>query len=261
MLCKEILKEIEKTYGRDYACSWDNVGLLVGRDDKEVSRIYIALDATDEVVEACVEQKIDLLITHHPLIFSGMKRINNQDFVGRRVLSLARNDISYYAMHTNYDVAGMADLCANLLGWKQCEVLEETGKNADEEAVGIGKVANFSEEMTLRELCEQVKEVFSLSKVTVYGDLTKKIHRAAICPGSGKSLIKEAIAKQADVLITGDIGHHEGIDAVACNLAVIDAGHYGIEYVFQNDMKQFLEDKYPALTVKEAPITSPFVVI
>ena len=104
MFCKEIMEKIEKSYPRAYAMDWDNVGLLVGRDDKEVKKIYVALDATDDVVDAAVEAGTDMLVTHHPLIFFGMKKINNLDFIGKRLLKLIQNDISYYAMHTNYDV-------------------------------------------------------------------------------------------------------------------------------------------------------------
>lgn len=94
MICREVIDIIERRYPREYALGWDNVGLLAGRDDKEVRRIYIALDASDEVIHAAVEQEADMLITHHPLIFSGMKRITNEDFIGRRVLELIRSDVS-----------------------------------------------------------------------------------------------------------------------------------------------------------------------
>lgn len=115
MLCKDIIKIIEQDYSPRYALSWDNVGLLAGRDDKEVAKIYVALDATDEVVDEAILAGADMLVTHHPLIFSGMKQVNNQNFIGRRLVKLIQHDISYYAMHTNYDVKGMADLAADYL--------------------------------------------------------------------------------------------------------------------------------------------------
>ena len=122
MQCKEIIHTIEERYPVRFALEWDNVGLLVGRDDKEVKRIYIALDGTDEVIDEAVRQRADLLITHHPLIFGGMKRINNQDFTGKRILKLIQNDICCYAMHTNYDVCGMGYLAAQRMGMKNSEV-------------------------------------------------------------------------------------------------------------------------------------------
>ena len=146
MLCKDVMYEIEKEYPLNYALSWDNVGLLVGRDDKEVKRIYIALDATDEVIDEAVKNGADMLITHHPMIFKAMKKINDEDFIGRRVLKLIRDDISYYAMHTNYDVMGMAELAGKVLELSEPEVLEVTGSmhsESGEVPVGIGRVADL----------------------------------------------------------------------------------------------------------------------
>lgn len=260
MLCKEVMEKIENRYSRSYALEWDNVGLLVGRDDKEVKKIYLALDATDQVIDAAVAAGVDLLITHHPLIFSGMKKINNQDFIGRRLLKLIQNDISYYAMHTNYDVMGMSALVGDKIELEEAEVLEVTGESK-EGLEGVGRVANLSQKQTLRECADLVKEAFGLESVKVFGNLEMPVQRIAISPGSGKSMIGVALEKQADVLVTGDIGHHEGIDAVAQGMAIIDAGHYGIEHVFVEDMKTYLTAQCVEIEVLTEPISHPFVVI
>lgn len=260
MLCNDVMKLIEDKYSKKYALEWDNVGLLVGRDDKEVKRIYLALDATDQVIDAAVAAKVDLLITHHPLIFSGMKKINNQDFIGRRLLKLIQNDISYYAMHTNYDVLGMSALVGDKIKLETAEVLEVTGESAAG-AEGIGRIAGVTGKMTLRECADLVKETFGLQTVKVFGDLEAQIQKIAISPGSGKSVIPVALEKEADVLVTGDIGHHEGIDAVAQGMAIIDAGHYGIEHVFVEDMKTYLTAVCEEIEVLAEPISHPFVVI
>ena len=286
MLCKDIMKIIEKDYSPSYALSWDNVGLLAGRDDKEVHKIYVALDATDEVVDQAIATGSDMLVTHHPLIFSGMKRVNNQNFIGRRLLKLIQHDISYYAMHTNYDVKGMADLAAAYLKLRNCQVLDVTGENESGEPEGIGRVGEISfgslakedaknketeadgscrneqaDGISLRDYCEEVKKAFALDTVKVFGDMNQKIHRVAICPGSGKSDIDQAIAKGADVYVTGDIGHHEGIDAVARGLNIIDAGHYGVEHIFIGDMGKYLRKNVSGVEVMEAPVSHPFIVI
>ncbi|XCP87044.1 Nif3-like dinuclear metal center hexameric protein [Roseburia hominis] len=287
MFCREIMKKIEERYPKRYAMEWDNVGLQVGRSDKEVSRIYIALDATDEVIEEAASWGADMLITHHPMIFKAMKQINDTHFIGRRILKLVRNDISYYAMHTNYDVMGMADLAGEILDMKAPQVLDVTcvepgpcrqtagecrdgkeqkenaGNTGDDEALacheeGIGRVADLDEAMSLRACCEFVKEKFGLPNVKVFGDPDQKVRRIAISPGSGKSVIGAALRKSADLLITGDIDHHEGIDAVAQGMAVMDAGHYGIEHIFIADMKRFCEENFEHVEVRTADIRHPF---
>ncbi len=259
MLCKEVIEIIERKYSRTYAMSWDNVGLLAGRFEKDVKKIYVALDATDEVVDQAIEAGADMLVTHHPLIMSGLNRITNDNFIGKRLIKLIRHDISYYAMHTNYDVRGMAELASDKMKLKNAEILEVTG--VSEVPEGIGRIADLQESMTLRRYCELVKEVFSLENVRVFGDLNRMVSRVAICPGSGKSFIKTAVLKGADVYVTGDIGHHDGIDAVAQNLAIIDAGHYGIEHIFVKDMEEYLKVNIQDVEVMTAEIMHPFTVI
>ena len=110
MLCKEIMQVIEASFPTEAALGFDNVGLLAGRSEKEVNRVYLALDATDTVIDRALEWNADMLITHHPLIFSPLKKVNDEYFISRRILRMIQSDLSYYAMHTNYDVLGMAEL-------------------------------------------------------------------------------------------------------------------------------------------------------
>jgi dinuclear metal center YbgI/SA1388 family protein len=258
MLCRDIMKVIEATYPKHAALEWDNVGLLVGRTEKEVKKIYVALDATDEVIEQAVAANADMLITHHPLLFSPLKKITDEHFIGGRVVKLLQHDISYYAMHTNYDVCGMADISAAILGLDGAETLEVTDKESME---GIGKVGDFSDPMSLQSCGEFIKEKFQLDSVKVFGDLSSTVQRVAICPGSGKGMTELALEKNADVLVTGDIGHHEGIDAVAQGLAIIDAGHYGLEHIFIEDMANYLRKNVEGIVVETHEITHPFQVI
>lgn len=245
MRCDELIKRLELLAPISYACDWDNPGLLAGRSDKEVSRILVALDATDEVIAQAIEQKVDFLLTHHPLIFKPLSKINDLDFIGGRIVRLLQHDISYYAMHTNFDSAPgcMADLAAGLLNLECPSVLEVMGETADGLPYGIGKIGKIREEESLESLASLVKEKFHLPFVTVYGmgSVRLPIRTVAICPGSGKSVLSIAQAKGAQVLITGDIGHHEGIDAAAKHMAVIDAGHYGLEHIFVEFMASYLK--------------------
>ena len=187
---------------------------------EEVQRIFIALDATDEIVDEAVRVDADMLLTHHPLIFKGIKNVSDSDFIGRRILRLIRYDISYYAMHTNFDVMGMADAAADEMKLEHREVLDVTYED-DLSREGIGRIGDLPSKMSLIECARYVKECFHIGNVRMYGDPAKKIKRVAICPGSGSDVIQNAIDKKVDVLITGDIGHHDGIDAVACGLPVI----------------------------------------
>ena len=260
MKCYKVIEKLEELSPLEYAEEWDNIGLLVGRRDKEVKRIYIALDATDDVIEEAVRLNADFLLTHHPLIFHKMSRVNTDDFIGRRVYTLIRNDISYYAMHTNFDVMGMADEAADNMGLIGREVLDVTYED-DIAKEGCGRIGKLPKIMTLRECADYVKEHFNVPNVRVYGDLDDKIEMAAVMPGSGGSFIKNALSAGADVMITGDIDHHEAIDAVAQGIHIIDAGHYGIEKLFIPFMEEFIKRELPGIEIYKAAINEPFVVV
>ncbi|MDO4649134.1 MAG: Nif3-like dinuclear metal center hexameric protein [Eubacteriales bacterium] len=256
----EITEWLEKHYTCAAAEDWDNVGLLVGEDEKPVEKVMLALDATEEVVAEACENNVDLLITHHPMIFGGIKKINNHNSTGRKVLKLIQQDVAYYAMHTNYDILGMADLSAEYLQLNETEVLHITG---DEQGrfQGFGRVGNLSGEMTLLECGRLVKELLHLPDVRIYGDPQKMVHRAAVCTGSGKSFLADVKRANADVYVTGDIDHHTGLDAVEDGLCIIDAGHYGTEYIFAEAMRRDLMEAFPNLTVLCAKMHPPYQVL
>ncbi len=258
MKCVELINKLKAYAPEESACHWDNVGLLVGRDDKEVEKILIAVDVTDDVVETAIEEQVDMIISHHPLIFSGIKKVNNQNFITNRILKMIQSDISYYAMHTNYDIEKLADLAASELEIQDHKPLEMTDS---EKNLGLGKVGLLATPSSVEDLVSKVKNAFGLKEIKVFGNLDTMVERVAILPGSGKSGIETAIAEGAQVYITGDIGHHEGIDAVARNLVILDAGHYGLEYIFMKDIAQYIKMTYSELSVQTMPIDFPFQTI
>ena len=256
MKCSEWMEKLEKLAPKSLACEWDNPGLLAGRAEKEVEKVLIALDATDDVVDLAVKEQVDLLITHHPMLFSPVKKVTSADFIGHRLITMIQADLCYYAMHTNFDVKGMAQLNQECLGLAECEVLEETAPGE-----GIGRVGVLDAPMDLKTFAEKVRNDFEIPDVRMYGDPAKSVCRVAVSSGSGKSMIRGAIAKGADVIVTGDVDYHSAIDAVAQGIAVIDAGHYGTEYGFIAYMKQELEAMFPELEVGSARVHHPYEVV
>ena len=269
MKCVEIIDLLQGLAPEEWACEWDNPGLLAGRSDKEVKKIYIALDATDQVIEAAVQAGADMLLTHHPLIFKPIKKVNDQNFITKRLVRLIQADISYYAMHTNFDAAPgcMADLGAERLGLKSCVPLELFGEvEAGGQAIsyGIGKTGLLDAPVTLRTLAAQVKKAFGLPFVVVYGQqlLDEVVERISICPGAGGSEIERALANGSHALVTGDISHHQGINCAARGMAIIDGGHYGLEHVFISYMAEYLEGKLGGqVEILEEPPAWPAVIM
>ena len=241
--CQSFLEKMEQWAPLSYAEDWDNPGLQVGDRQKQIQKVMIALTPGEAAVDAAITAKVDLLLTHHPLIFRALKQVNDTDFISRRIVTLLQADISYFAMHTNFDAAPgcMADLAAKRLEIQDSQPLEITGE-VNGIPVGIGKAGRLAEPVSLDTLAEQVKQVFELPFVLVYGEkaVGEKVSRVAVSPGAGGSMIRYALQQKAEVLVTGDIGHHDAIDAAAQGMAVIDAGHYGLEHIFVPFMAEYV---------------------
>lgn len=252
----QIIEAVEKRYPLKYACDWDNTGLQAGDREQQVETAYVALDATDEVIAAAKSANAELLLTHHPLIFQGIKRVTTDSLTGRKIIALLEGGMSCYSVHTNYDVMGLAQLASGRLGLGETFVLEEV---LDGE--GIGRAGYLPSPMSLEQCAALVKERFGLPSVKIFGDRDAAVNLAALSPGAGKSMFGPAVKARADVLITGDIDHHTGIDLWDMGIAVIDAGHYGIEHIYIEDMRRFLNQACPELRVITAPLKQPFEVV
>lgn len=236
MICSKLIDLLNDIADPSLCSDWDNPGLIAGDSGADIKRILIALDATDEVIDEAVQHKADMILTHHPLIFRGLKKVNDSDFTGRRIMRLIQNGTACFAMHTNFDISCMGEEASDRLGMKDAQVLQYTN-----ETQGFGRVGDLDAPMKVFELCDLVKDRFDLEYVKVFGDLQSEVKRAAIMPGSGASAIEDAIKAGAQVLITGDIDHHEGIDSVEKGLIIIDAGHFGLEKIFIDYMKDYIE--------------------
>ena len=189
-----------------------------------------------------------------------MERVIEQDVIGCRVRRMIRSGISYFAMHTNFDIVKMADINARDLGLTEPRVLEKMGE--DENGVfGFGRVGGLEAPLGLAAFAERVKKVCRLKAVRVYGDPEAVVRRAAVASGSGKSAIPDAIREGADVIVTGDVDYHTAIDSVAGGIAIIDAGHYGTEFCFIDYTVHMLKSMFPEIEVIGQEIRQPYTII
>lgn len=249
MKCSDIIELLEQLSPTRYACEWDNVGLLVGRREKEVRRVLIALDATIDVVEYACAEKYDMLITHHPMIFTPEKSITDDTVLGKKILLLAEHGVCYYAMHTNFDtVGGMAEVVASRLGLTDTKPMVE----CDIPGQGMGRYGKLPKPMNIDDACQYIMDKLDLNDVKLYNvkDLecadarnSTMFENIAVMPGSGKSFIKKVSEDGYSLYLTGDIGHHEAIDANELNINVIDATHRGLEYLFEQYIFMYLIHK------------------
>ena len=240
MKARELVAVIEEFAPVLLQESWDNCGFSVGDPDREVSKAFIALDCTEEVVAEAKELGCDIIITHHPLIFKGLKSITPANIAGRIVTEAIKNDIAIYAAHTNMDKAvdGVSGLMAKKLGLVEVEPL--TPEN-------LGLVGNLREPLTALELISVVKRKFNVEHLRASELPDGKISRVALCGGSGRSFISDAMAKGAQAYITGDVTYHE----FYCEkgFMVMDIGHYSSEYDVVGLFAELLCKKFPTFAV------------
>lgn len=218
---KQIETVLKTLYPLDLAYDWDNVGLQIGSFNKKVSNILLTLDVTLDVVNEAIENNCELIIAHHPLIFSPLKRITDETIIGTIIQQLVKHNITLYVMHTNFDIAegGLNHILCDLLGLKNSEVLLYTT-----ETEGLGRYADIPT-IPVLDYISKIKEVFNLPHVKYIGNEKAMVTRVAVTGGSGSSNIKACIDNKVDLFITGDITYHHALDSIAQGLNIVDVGH------------------------------------
>ncbi len=232
---------------------WDNVGLMVGNEEQRVTTVFVCLDVTSENVRHAIACGADLIVSHHPLLFSPVSRIVEQESAGKILRELIRNDISVFSAHTNLDHAdgGMNDALADRLAltgtrhFTQEEARDAFGNPTD----SIGRIGTLSAPMELEDFVELVRHALSCQSIRYTGNPADPIRTVALCSGSGGSGIYTAYRAGADAYVTSDIKHHEAQLACELGLKLIDAGHFETENILCSFLTEFLESAFPELNV------------
>lgn len=230
---KDICSIMESFAPTNLAMDWDNVGLMLGKTNRKVQKVLLALDLTQEVVNQAIKQEVQMIITHHPAIFKKMSRVIDTDWQQNLILILAENKIAVYSAHTNYDCAieGVNHVLANKLGLLEIETFDDES--------GLGRMGRVPVS-NLVDFAELVKNKLNADYVTI-ADADKKVQRVAVCGGAGGDLVDLCIAKGIDTLVTGDIKYHTAQDAVFKGLNVIDAGHQASERIAMEYLRARME--------------------
>lgn len=230
--CKEIMNIIEEWAPKGLAEDWDNPGLAVGDPEASIQRVLVALDVTPEVIVEALENHVDMIITHHPMIlFQKIKSVTADTPIGKKLMQLIQGNICAYAAHTNLDVAkgGTNDVLAHLLELENIELLEETRRDEQGKVDGLGRIGNLKEPMEFGAFGAFVRNRLGLDSIRLVGNPHTIVHRAGLCTGSGVDFLKAAKNLGADVYITGDIRYHEAQKALEMGVCVADATHYASE--------------------------------
>ena len=245
MKVKDIINIIEEFAPLGIQEKWDNSGLCIGSPEDEVTSVLMGLDCTPELVDEAVACGADMIVTHHPLIFSGLKKISPDDLIGAAVIKAIKAGISIYAAHTNADkvIAGVSGAMAAKLGLENVAILDEDG-----EGTGLGVVGDLPAPMTSQEAVEFVKERFGLKAMRTSKPVEGNISRIAMCGGSGGSLIGAAKAAGAQLYISGDISYHNFFTPEG--FMIMDIGHYESEIEIVDILFSLIKKKIPTFAIR-----------
>ncbi|MCI9375406.1 MAG: Nif3-like dinuclear metal center hexameric protein [Oscillibacter sp.] len=231
---------------RECAMDWDNVGLLVGKPGREVKKVLVSLDITEAVVDEAHRWGADLIVSHHPVIFHGQKRVTDQDVTGRLLLQLVECNLSAICMHTNMDIAegGVNDTLAEWLSLRDVYRLEHTG---------VVRVGTLDAPVELPEFVRHVSKKLGCNGVR-YADAGRHVYRVGIGGGACGEFEDAAIEAGCDTYVTADLSYHQFVDAKAKGINLVDAGHFPTEDPVCHEVAAYLEAKFPALKIQKSAV-------
>lgn len=238
----DIIKAMEKIAPSYLKEDFDNVGLMVGDRSREVRKVLLALDCTLNVIEEAKVNNVDLIVTHHPLIFRKPSSITTDTLQGRKIIELIKSDISLYSSHTNLDSVegGLNSTIVSILGFEGGTLIESNSNNPK---AGLGRVVELKEKILLEELVDNIKSKLNIDSLRIVNGIDE-VYKIAIINGSGQDFIGKAIAMGANCIITGDTTYHFASDYKEMGVSIIDVGHFASEQMVFFEVMKKLKDKF-----------------
>lgn len=245
----DIYNHIQEKAPFEIQMDFDNAGFLVGRADRSVNRILVALDITEPVIEEAISLGAELIVSHHPVIWGGAKSITDQTPAGRKLLLLAEHGIAAICAHTNLDAAdgGVNDVLAQKLGLTDISQLHQDGIDKQGRPYGIGRVGTVTSR-PLYDFALSVKEILGSKGIRLV-DAGKSVTKVAVGGGSCGGMLKDAIAQGCDTFVTSDVKYDGFLDAKALGVNLIDAGHYPTENVICPVLQRWIAEAFPTVDV------------
>ena len=241
---KVIQAAIEQIAPPHLAEEWDNSGFQIRCDEaQKIRKILVCLEISDEVVAEAIADKADLIITHHPLIFGKINKVDHKNITGNQIIRLIQAGISVYSAHTSFDSArrGTNQYLAEQIGLEEIMPLVP----ASEEGCGMGRIGIYSSPVSPDDFLRRLKSACDENIYRVAGELPEKIAKVSMCTGAGAEFIQTAKENGSDVYITGDVKYHDARMACDIGMCVVDAGHFGTENIFSVNFAKQLSELLP----------------
>lgn len=251
---REIYEMLDRKAPFRYQLDFDNAGFLVGRGDREVTRVLVALDITPEVIQEAAEKGCELILAHHPVIWGKIGQVTDETSTGKKLLALIRQDIAAICAHTNLDAAegGVNTELARRVGLKDPVPLETDGTDENGVPYGIGRVGELEGgPMSLKDFAQRSKEALGLTGIRAL-DAGVPVRRVAVGGGACGSMLPQAKAMGCDTFLTADLKHDLYLEARELGLNLLDAGHYSTETVVCPVLARWVAEAFPGLSVEVA---------
>jgi dinuclear metal center YbgI/SA1388 family protein len=242
MTIKELNKFMNEKIPRELSCPWDNDGLMCcPNENREVNKVLLCMDVTPEAIDYAINGNYDLIMSHHPLIFKGVKTVSGDLGIPARIIKLIKNDISVMSFHTRFDAVdgGVNDALAEIFELSDVEKIVCDG-------IELMRVGNLKEEINLEDFVHTVCQKLGCKHLN-YASNSGKVYRLAILGGSGGSYIHDAHFAGADTYLSGEIGYHNMTDCKDSQINLIEAGHYFTENIALKNLAQFVIEADPSI--------------
>jgi len=248
MKLKELVEYLEEVAPLRYQEKYDNAGLIVGDPDMELTGALISLDATPEVIAEAIDQGCNVVVSHHPIVFQGIKKFDPNYYVHKSVITAIKHDVAIYAIHTNLDNVlqnGVNQKIAHKLSLQDVRVLRPHPQAHLETRyeLGSGAIGSLVESLAPEAFIEHVKTSMGLKMIRHTKILDEKISKVAVCGGAGSFLLSSAIRADAQAFITADYKYHEFFDAND-QVMILDIGHYESEYYTIELLHSLISQKF-----------------
>ena len=237
--------------------SWDNAGLQLGLTEAEVSGALLCLDVNETVVDEAIRKGCNLVVSHHPLLFRGLKQISGADYVQRTVIKALKNDVVVVSMHTNMDNAldGVNWKIAERLGLGECRFFAQ--KTVDGIEAGSGVVGELPQPIAAQDFVQLVKRQFQVECAQCNELLQRPVQRVAICGGAGDFLLPDALREGADAFITGEMHYHQYF-GYEQRIQICVIGHYQSEQYTAEIFRDIIQRDCPGVRTEIAEtVTNP----
>ena len=247
MKIQKVIDAIELWTPTNQSEEFDNVGLIIGNSDNDITGVIVSLDTTEKIIDEAIEKNCNLIVSFHPIIFKGLKKLTSNSYVEKTIIKAIENKVSIYSIHTSLDnhAEGVNYVISKKLGLINTKILIPKENN---KSIGMGRIGELEKSLNENEFIIYLKDKMKTNLIRHSRFIGKKIKKIAVLGGSGAFGIDEAINQNADAYVTADLKYHNFFEANN-KIVLFDIGHFESEQFTKNLIHDYLSKKFPSFAI------------